>query len=166
MTKQRTGVAYAFFDYEAKISGLARRMNRARQAANFSDSLRMKLLRDDPRSESKELPEEIAELARKTKTYGAVRSDCSHEVFGRLLRLRPKNAINLRYLVIAQDSEPEYDERSAERTVQGKANEATAGMLDEVLRIIADRESRRSSASGVFRSKVFYQGDHSEARVY
>jgi hypothetical protein len=171
MAKQKIGRAYAFFDYNRERSELEEEMEDAAVDAQFPGNFNMRILRDNSRSESEKLPSSIAELAKTTEIYGAVRSDCSPGVFERLSKLKPKSANELRYLVIAEDQDSEESccrivPKSQVRIGQGRTNKQTASMLHEILNILSDRESRKPDATGVFRGAVFYQDSRGKAQAY
>ncbi len=159
----KTGRAYAFLNYEGRWTQLVRDLEVARQKANFSDTLRLMIIGDkistmnmDQRvhmmydCERGRLPEKIAEVAKRTKVHG----QAPVEMARYLSDVKPVNASSLRYLVMAEDTDA-VNVRIAGPLGQGRANDATAGMLDTALDIVAERERRRG-AGIVSRKAVFY----------
>lgn len=176
VVKMKTGKAYAFLNYEGRWTELVGDLGVSRDMANFPDTFRLIVLDDkistmdmDGRvramydCERERLPAKIAQLAETTEVHGSVASDCSPDTF-RKLPNKPVKAASLRYLVMAEAPEVS-DSESAGPLGQDRANQVTAGMLKEVLGIVADRERERR-ASDVSREAIFYQDSRGRAQRY
>ena len=172
----KTGKAYAFLNYEGRWTELAEDLRVSGGMANFPDTFRLMVDDDKLTTMSIDgrvlemygckrgrLPASIALLAETTGVYGSVPSGCSPETFGKLLG-EPVKASSLRFLVMAEAPEVS-DSQFAEPLGQGRANQVTAGMLETVLGIVADRERGRG-ASDVSRGAVFYQDGRGRAQRF
>jgi len=165
--KMKTGRAYAFFNYEGRYTELVGHLGIARDMANFPDNLGLVVLDDkistNDMEDKKRLPAKITKIAETTKVYGSVSSNCSQGTFRKLSR-EPVKASSLRYLVMAEAPNVELSDTQFNHPLgQGRANQVTAGMLNEVLSIVADGE-RKIGASDVYRGAVFYQDGRNRAQ--
>lgn len=165
LKKMKTGIAYAFLNYEGREAELLERMEKAKKRANFQDSLSFTVLDDSistlyDHSERKELPQSIAELAKKRDVYGS--APTTH--LAHVSDIAPTRATDLRYLVMAQAPDVTTSE-SSEPLGKTRANQETASMLNEVLSIIGCAECHAGRRK-FSRQAVFYQDSQGQARRY
>ena len=161
----KTGKAYTFLDYEGRWTELLGLMELHKRRANFPDNLGFTVLDDKVSTmsvydnERKRLPAKIAETAEATDVRGSFSSEIE-----KLPKMAPKKAADLRYIIMAQAPEVS-DSACAEPLGQGKANEVTAGMLNEVLSLLGSGECH-AGLSDFLRAAVFYQDGDGEAQRY
>ena len=159
----KIGKAYGFLDYEGRWAELIGFMEINKDKANFPNNLSFIVLddkvstRDVYDNERKKLPAKIAEAAEATDVYGSV----SIDEIGNLPKAS-KRAADLRYIIMAQAPEVS-DSEFAEPLGQGKANQVTARMLNEVLSLLGSGECH-AGHSKFLRAAVFYQDGHGKAQ--
>ena len=165
-------------------------MGEAGRHANFPDSLVFTVLDDRVSSryshKREGLPLRIAQIAETTEVYGSAPS----RMFRNLIDIKPKMAIDLRYIVTAEVpivsssellrllKQGEFSKealiraylileelREIRRLGQGRANQKAAGMVDSVLSIVNNKECTER-LSKFLRAAVFYEDSRGRAQIY
>ena len=150
------GKAYAYLDYEGRHTELISSMNVIRRKCNFPNDLEFTILDD-----REKLPKKIANTAEATDVY---RSAFGLDFNTADLLKSPKRAADLGYTIMSQAPEVR-DSESAKPLGQGRANEETAGMLNQVLSIIGEEECS-AGRSEFLRAAVFYVDNKGRVQRY
>ena len=151
----KTGKAYAFLNYEGGVEALRKELEAKIERAymkglipGLPDHLVIsEILLNTPEARD-HLPKSILQIAETTQIYGTAPASRLSEI-----PKEPKPAIELDYMVISATPEVS-DPESAEPLGQARANQTTAGRLQQILFPVSTR------------NVVFYHDSRRKAQRY
>jgi hypothetical protein len=142
--KPYTGKAYAFLDYGSSSKQVVRRLESNRDRFHFSNTFVFRALKDQ-----EEVPQAIRELAERTNVYGKTGMNNLKS-----LPTTPKKASDLRYVILAEDSEV-FDSECPDPLGQARSNQVTAGRFSTLIGTFNNRRTP-GNPNAVIRDAIFY----------